>query len=206
MVDGTNDWTGDDHLVVPRARNIGSGTRVDFHEFVGIDPAKEEATITATGLPRLEHNAYVVEAIKANDYQIGYIAAGYIEPGLKVLTVDGFDRTHPDYPMGRLLYMLTLCNARADDFINYMFTADGQAHVVAAGFGAVDTVVPMIPDWDVNKDGTVNTIDVVGPIRANWGESSTHKGWIRADVNNDGTVNTIDVVGPIRANWGWTAP
>ncbi|MBT9158746.1 MAG: Phosphate-binding protein PstS 1 [Firmicutes bacterium] len=204
-----------DALVVPRARIIGSGTRDAFNTLSGIIPASEVATITATGLARLDHNKGVVADIAAANFQIGYVGLGYIgAPGIRAVKIDGVmpsiatvrDGT---YPMSRNLYLLTLRvdptpNARADDFINYMFSAPGQAHVTAAGFVSVPVVVPMIADFDVNKDGTVSVVDIA-PLIANWGTTSTHRGWIRADVNNDGTVSVVDIA-PLIANWGRGAP
>ena len=114
------------------------------------------------------------------------------------------------YPMSRDLYMLTLAegaesNARADDFINYMFTADGQAHVAAAGFVSVPIPAdPPIRDYDVNKDNEVSVADVM-PIMGHWDETSGHHGWIRADVNKDGKVSVADVT-PIMWHWDETWP
>ncbi|MCL0104925.1 substrate-binding domain-containing protein, partial [Dehalococcoidia bacterium] len=183
-----------EELIVPRARIVGSGTGDKFHEVCNITHADEEATITATGLLRLDGDQDVVDAIKDNDYQIGYVGLGFIDqPGIRVLKVEGVmpsvatvqDGT---YPMSRDLYMLTLAegaesNARADDFINYMFTAAGQAHVAAAGFVSVPIPDdPPIRDYDVNKDNEVSVADVM-PIMGHWDETSGHHGWIRADVN-----------------------
>ncbi len=214
------DWP--DELVVPRARIIGSGTRDSFHDLAGIDDDLDVITIDALKaadplLIRLPGNDEMVAAIKANDFHIGYVGLGFIgEPGIRALKVEGvmpspatvLDGT---YSLSRSLYLLTrksdpTPNARADDLINYMFSADGQAHVTAAGFVPVPVVDPMIADFDVNKDGTVNAGDIAAHIYANWGKTNAvHKGWIRADVNNDGTVNARDVL-PVYANWGETPP
>jgi phosphate transport system substrate-binding protein len=217
MVDGRDDWTGDGHLVIPRARFIGSGTRDAFHALVGaIAPATEKITITATGLPRLEHSKHVVAAIAANTFHVGYVGLGFIgKPGIRAVPVEGvmpskatvLDGT---YPMSRPLFLLTLRddptpNARADDFINYMLSAAGQAHVAATGFVPVPPVVPAIHDADVNKDKLVGLLDMLAVFGA-WGRSDPHHdGWIREDVNNDRLVGLLDMLA-IFAAWGWTPP
>lgn len=212
---------GPDEPIEPRARIINSGTRDSFHELVEyatapdeIDPAKEVATIDT---PRLEHNECMVAAIAANTFHIGYVGLGFIgEEGIRAVPVKGVmpsPETVEDgtYPMSRSLYLITLKddptpNARADDFINYMFTADGQAHVEAEGFVPVPIPAdPPIRDYDVNKDNKVSMPDIT-PIIVHWGETNV-PGWIRADINNDGKVTMPDIT-PIIVHWGasWLDP
>ncbi|MCL0099047.1 substrate-binding domain-containing protein [Dehalococcoidia bacterium] len=216
---------GPEEPIEPRARIIDSGTRDSFHELVyyagatyEIDQEKEKATIDATGLPRLEHNACMVAAIAEHDYHIGYVALGFIgEPGIRAVPVNDVmpsPETVKDgtYPMSRSLYLITLKddptpNARADDFINYIFTEAGQEHVAEEGFVRVPVPVdPPIRDYDVNKDNKVSMPDIT-PIIVHWGETSIHNGWIRADINNDGKVTMPDIT-PIIVHWGtsWADP
>jgi hypothetical protein len=46
--------------------------------------------------------------------------------------------------------------------------------------------------WDVNKDGTVNVLDMIS-ISQHWDELGI-PGWITQDVNGDGVVNTLDMI------------
>ena len=232
-LDGVNDWDDayDENYVVPIARIIDSGTRDAFHDLVEyagapdeICPTLEEATITATGLDRHEHNDGVVSAVAAADFRIGYVGLGFIgKPGIQALKVADV-HTAPvgvmpseatvldgTYPMSRSLYLITLCpavdptpNARAFDFINYMLTEAGQAHVTAEGFVAIPVPVdPPIRDYDVNIDNKVDMLDL-DPIFAHWGHTNpAHHGWIRADVDNNGDVSMLDL-DPIFGQWGKT--
>ncbi|MCL0073959.1 substrate-binding domain-containing protein, partial [Dehalococcoidia bacterium] len=214
---------GPDEPIEPRARIINSGTRDSFHELVEyagapdeIDPGKEEATIDT---PRLLHNDCMVAAIAANTFHIGYVGLGFIgEPGIRAVPVKGVmpsPETVKDgtYPMSRSLYLITLKddptpNARADDFINYMFTAEGQAHVAAEGFVPIPIPAdPVIRDYDVNKDNKVTMADLVA-VFPHWDESNVdHHGWVRADVNNDGEVKMADLMA-LFPHWGasWADP
>ena len=92
---------------------------------------------------------------------------------------------------------------RGDDFVNYMLSAAGQAHVAAAGFSPVPVPASRpIPDFDANLDGAVGLADI-GNLIGRWGQTSSCPGWIRADVNNDGAVGLGDI-GRVTAKWGGT--
>ncbi len=47
-------------------------------------------------------------------------------------------------------------------------------------------------DWDVNRDGSVNVLDLV-QVGLHFGESGI-PGWIPEDVNRDGAINVLDLV------------
>jgi len=91
-----------------------------------------------------------------------------------------------------------------DDFVNYMLTAAGQAHVAAANFGRYTPVgaaaSPPIPDYDISLDGVVALGDI-GEVTGHWAETSPCVGWIRGDANNDGTVALGDI-GIVTGKWG----
>jgi hypothetical protein len=46
--------------------------------------------------------------------------------------------------------------------------------------------------WDINLDGAVNVLDIIG-IGQHWNETGS-AGWIREDINKDGSVNTLDSI------------
>ena len=58
-----------------------------------------------------------------------------------------------------------------------------------------------IPRYDINKDCTVNYIDLA-ILSAHWGETTTSP-YPRYDINEDGTVNYIDLA-ILSAHWGET--
>lgn len=92
-------------------------------------------------------------------------------------------------------------NVKAYDLVNYFLSTAGQTAVAQVGFvnATIPSVQP-IPDWDVNLDGAVGLGDL-GNIIGRWGQTSTCKGWIRADVNNDGAIGLGDI-GKVIAHWG----
>ena len=52
--------------------------------------------------------------------------------------------------------------------------------------------VTTYPDWDVDRDGYVNVLDMIR-VGQHWGETGTPH-WIREDVNRDGSVNVLDMI------------
>ena len=199
-------YTGPDEPIVPRARATTSGTRETLHKWAPISDSLEVNTINATGLPRLDSNAAMKAAIDANDDQIGYVGIGYAvgDPAIKVVKVNGVAATKSNvytkqFPIWRYLWLMKLNNdpdwfQEIDDYINYMQEPDsGQDHVLAAGF------FKMIPDEDVNKNQSINIVDV-GMIGGKWNQPCTG---CREDVNNNGQVNIVDV-GMVGGMWNIT--
>ena len=197
-------------LIYPRARITSSGTRTSFCTLIachqsGTNPDGsnnydlEQATITATGSPRLTENQDMVNAVHGCQDCIGYVGLGYTtEPGIRVVPVAGITPSvetvqNGTYPLSRVLHMLTLkpsvdpdYTPRIQDYINFMFSKAGQQIVENAGF------VSIAPNWDVNVDHAGNISDVVS-IGLHWGQSGAPR-WIREDANSDGGCNISDVV------------
>ena len=66
-------------LIVPRARITGSGSQPDFISQLGVTAASEDATIVATGLPRLVEADQMAQAAENNDNQIIYTSLAEID-------------------------------------------------------------------------------------------------------------------------------
>jgi ABC-type phosphate transport system substrate-binding protein len=224
IITNWNALGGPNQPIVPRARITASGSQPDFNGQVGVTSAQESATIAATGLPRLTESVDMANAVVGVDYQIAYTSLANLDvAGMKTLTVNGIvaspatviDQT---FPLKRRLYMmargLTLSPVngqridgldvdysplvRADDFLDYVTSATGEAAIAAQGFVSVPSVL-VIPDWDINMDGTTGVGDL-GEILAKWGLQTNCKGWIRADGNNSGKVSVSDV-GTVTGHW-----
>ena len=89
----------------------------------------------------------VLTSVAGDDYAIGYISLGALDDSVKALQVGGVDATADniksgDYTLARPFNIVTkdgMDNEVAEDFINYIFSADGQAVVEDEGYIAVDT-------------------------------------------------------------------
>jgi ABC-type phosphate transport system substrate-binding protein len=196
--------------IKPIARDLSSGTRQSFLDLVGsgLTDANEQACIAAAGTTRAQGNPDVQTEVSSTPDSVGYVGIGFDSfPGLQNTTVAGIAPTTANilsatYPLSRFLHMMTLQYAVAPsvargtysgaiDLVNYMLSAAGQADVSNAGF--IPMVTPtVIPDWDVNVDGTTNINDIVLVGQA-WLQNTGQAHWIRQDVNRDGVVNINDI-------------
>jgi len=90
---------------------------------------------------------------------------------------------------------------RADDYINYLRASAGRMTLTnLAQLPNAAISAPLVPDWDVNLDGSTSLGDL-GGVAGKWGQSSSCKGFIRADANNSGTVSLADL-GVVTNKWG----
>ncbi len=204
LLDGSDDWTNDNFVIVPRARDAASGTRATFLELIGVGEADEAATINETGQSRLLTNGDMQSALQSNDYHIGYVGVAYLG-GLTNLAVspnaDGSDPVVPDgttisngsYPLARNLNMVTLRPTYMptpkpviQDYIDFMMSCDGQA-VVENSYYQIQSV------YDVNQDNSVDVGDLMIEAQANnFGQGATPAN-PRCDVNDDDDVNVGDL-------------
>jgi len=107
-------------------RNTASGTYVSFRKLAmsGRD--------YATASQKMAGNEQIAQEVAANRYGAGYVGLAYVEaPGLKVVTVNGMEPTHPDYPLNRPLHLYTdgEPTGRVKEFIDFILGPEGQTLV-----------------------------------------------------------------------------
>ena len=206
--------------IVPRARIIGSGTRQSFMDLAcpsggcPINDAAEQATINATGLPRLLGNQEMEEAIGDNTdgSQIGYVGLAFLDPDIRALSVEGVFPSvatveDGSYRLSRSLYLYTIppeldpdpAKPRIQDVLNWATGFRGQSVVINEGFVAV---APAAPNWDVTADFVANILDMssigtvflaVPPPTGLDPPNDVTYGWVRANVVLDRQVNILDL-------------
>ena len=131
------------------SREDGSGTRGAFIELFGVeekdadgnkvDNTTEEASIT--------NNTAVMMSTVAGDVDaIGYISLGSLNDSVKAVKIDGVEATAEniesgEYKVSRPFNIATKGDVSevAQDFINYIMSADGQAVVEENGYIPVET-------------------------------------------------------------------
>lgn len=140
--DNTDFDTSNDITVV--SREDGSGTRGAFIELFGVeekdangekvDNTTEEATISNS-------TSVVITSVAGDDYAIGYISLGSLNDTVKALKIDGADATVDNiksgtYKIARPFNIATKGNLSeaAQDFINYIMSADGQKVIEENGY------------------------------------------------------------------------
>ncbi len=127
-------------------REEGSGTRDAFTELTGVlvkdgDTKTDNTTSSAVTINSTEA---VITNVKDNDAAIGYISLGSLNDTVKALKVGSVEATAEnvksgDYVISRpfnIAYKGELSKV-AQDFVDYILSADGQAVVSGEGYVAV---------------------------------------------------------------------
>ena len=127
-------------------REAGSGTRDAFTELVGIlvkQNGKKKDNTTVEALT-IDGTQGVISTVAGNEYAIGYISLGSMNNSVKALKIDGVS---PDklnvkrgtYPIARPFNVAikSQISEIAQDFLDFIMSADGQSIVDANGYVSV---------------------------------------------------------------------
>lgn len=131
------------------SREDGSGTRSAFIELFGIeqeDANGETVDMTTTCAEITNNTSVMMTSVAGNPSAIGYISLGSLdETQVKALNIDGVAATveninNGTYPVSRPFNIATGATVSdvAQDFINFILSAEGQAVVVEEGYISVD--------------------------------------------------------------------
>ncbi len=131
------------------SREDGSGTRGAFIELTGVEEKNgdEKVDMTTEDAQIANSTSVVLTSVAGDEYAIGYISLGALDDSVKALKVEGAEATAEnvksgDYTLSRPFNIVTkdgMDNEVAQDFINYIFSEDGQAVVEDEGYIAVET-------------------------------------------------------------------
>ena len=131
------------------SREDGSGTRGAFIELFGIeqeDANGETVDMTIASAEITNNTSVMMTSVAGNPSAIGYISLGSLdETQVKALNIDGVAATVDNInngtcPVSRPFNIATGATVSdvAQDFINFILSAEGQAVVVEEGYIAVD--------------------------------------------------------------------
>lgn len=133
-----------EEMVAVYSREDGSGTRGAFIELFGIeekdengekiDYTTEEAVITNS-------TDVMLTSVAGDTYGIGYVSLGSLNETVKALKIDGAEATVENiksgaYTIARPFNIATKADVSeaAEDFINYIMSAEGQAVITENGY------------------------------------------------------------------------
>ena len=133
-----------DNDITVISREDGSGTRGAFVELVGVEQKNEAGekvhytTVEAT----ITNNTSVMMTAVANDeYAIGYISLGSLNDTVKAVKIDGVEASienvaNGSYAVNRPFNLAINgeVTEAAQDFINYILSAEGQTTIEEAGY------------------------------------------------------------------------
>ena len=194
-------------------REDGSGTRGAFIELFGIEQkndAGEKVDYTTDTAAVTNSTSVMMTTVAGDLYSIGYISLGSMNDTVKAVQIDGCEATvenikNNTYKIARPFNIATkegLSDA-AQDFIDFIMSADGQATIEENGYISVSDAESYSGKMDSGKIGMSDTIDGtcdIGMASRELKDSETEKGLtatviamdgITVIVNNDCPVNNL---------------
>lgn len=140
-----SDWKGGEISVL--TREDGSGTRGAFIELFGIEQkneAGEKVDMTIETAEVTNSTSVMISTIAGNEQALGYISLGSLSSDVKALKVDGVEASvenvkNGTYAVARPFNICTKeeISDAAQDFINYIMSAEGQKVIEDNGYVSV---------------------------------------------------------------------
>ena len=204
----TADFDTDEDISV-YSREDGSGTRGAFIELFGveekdangekIDNTTEDATIT-------NNTSVMMTGVAGDDYAIGYVSLGSLNDTVKALKIDGVEPTvenikSDSYKVYRPFNIATKgeVSEAAQDFIDYILSAEGQQIVSDEGYITIDDAAPAFAGGQASGSVTVAGSSSVSPVMEKLAEAymklnSNVKIEIQTSDSTTGMTSAIDGV------------
>lgn len=157
---GDFDASTDIHVIT---REAGSGTRDAFTEITGVVDENGDDVIAQSATVQNGTSA-VMQGVAGDLYSIGYISLGSLDDSVKALNVNDVEATPENIASGEyevarnfnVTYAGELSEV-AQDFWNFIFSAQAQALVEEEGYVAVDSAAP-----EYEAKGLSGSIQIVG--------------------------------------------
>lgn len=172
------------------SREDGSGTRGAFVELFGIeekidgekvDMTTEEASVTNS-------TSVMMTTVAGDENAIGYISLGSLNDTVKALKIDGVEASvenvaDDSYKVSRPFNIITgeEVSAEAQDFINFILSADGQQIVEDNGYIKVDDAAPAYESTNPSGKVVLSGSSSVTPVMEKLSEAYQ-------EVNKDMTI------------------
>ena len=172
------------------SREDGSGTRGAFVELFGIeekidgekvDMTTEEASVTNS-------TSVMMTTVAGDENAIGYISLGSLNDTVKALKIDGVEArvenvADDSYKVSRPFNIITgeEVSAEAQDFINFILSADGQQIVEDNGYIKVDNEAPAYESTNPSGKVVLSGSSSVTPVMEKLSEAYQ-------EVNKDMTI------------------
>lgn len=156
------------------SREDGSGTRGAFVELFGLeekDADGNKVDMTTQSAAITNSTSVMMTSVASDPAAIGYISLGSLNDTVKALTIDDVAATAEnvksgDYKVSRPFNIVTTDNLTdaAQDFIDFIMSADGQAVVEENGYIAVDDNAPAYTPSNASEKVVVAGSSSVTPV------------------------------------------
>lgn len=133
-----------DNDITVISREDGSGTRGAFVELVGVEQkneAGEKVDYTTVEATITNNTSVMMTAVANDEYAIGYISLGSLNDTVKAVKIDGVEASienvaNGSYAVNRPFNLAINgeVTEAAQDFINYILSAEGQTTIEEAGY------------------------------------------------------------------------
>ena len=137
-----------DNDITVISREDGSGTRGAFVELVGVEQkneAGEKVDYTTVEATITNNTSVMMTAVANDEYAIGYISLGSLNDTVKAVKIDGVEASienvaNGSYAVNRPFNLAVNgeVTEAAQDFMNYILSAEGQTIIEEAGYIMID--------------------------------------------------------------------
>lgn len=155
------------------SREDGSGTRGAFIELFGIEEKQgdEKVDMTTEEASITNSTSVMMTTVAGDENAIGYISLGSLNDTVKALKIDGAEATaenvaNDTYKVSRPFNIVTggEVSEAAQDFINYIMSADGQQIIEDNGYIKADSEAAGYEAADVSGKVVVAGSSSVAPV------------------------------------------
>lgn len=164
--------------IAVNTREDGSGTRGAFIELFGVEVKDENGNKVDRTTEEASTNnstSVMMTAVAGNPYAIGYISLGSLNDTVKAVKIDGAEATVDNiksgaYSVSRPFNIVTKgeLNAAAQDFVDYIMSAEGQEVIANAGYIASDNAPAYAgskPEGKIKINGSSSVTPVMEKLK-----------------------------------------
>ena len=151
------------------SREDGSGTRGAFVELTGVE--QDDVDMTTVDAVITNSTAVMLTSVAGDPAAIGYVSMGSLNETVKAVSVDGNAATvegikDGSYTLSRPFVVTTFGEVGeiAQDFLNYIMSAEGQAVINEEGYIAIDDAAAAYAAAGVSGEITVGGSSSVTPV------------------------------------------
>ncbi len=151
------------------SREDGSGTRGAFVELTGVE--QDDVDMTTVDAVITNSTAVMLTSVAGDPAAIGYVSMGSLNETVKAVSVDGNAATvegikDGSYTLSRPFVVTTFGEVGeiAQDFLNYIMSAEGQAVISEEGYIAINDAAEAYTAAGVSGEITVGGSSSVTPV------------------------------------------
>lgn len=192
---GGGSSAGGDAITV-MSREDGSGTRGAFIELFGIEEEQngEKVDMTTDEASITNSTSVMMSSVAQDANAIGYISLGSLNDTVKAVKIDGAEASVDNVKAGSYkvvrpfnIVLGEKTSDAAQDFINYMMSAEGQAIVEENGYIPVDDAPAAYKASDAKGKVVVGGSSSVSPVMEKLQEA-----YKKANTNVQVEIQTTD--------------